>query len=78
MISALRRWWRRFVDRRRSEKVLRECGCVCYCPKCKEPLNDNADVHYSAEGLVVYACRNCGQVSEWSFDIAPLPVLRKP
>lgn len=74
---SLRSWWRQWRARRRIDKILRQCGCVCYCPRCKEPLNDQADIHDAADdGEVNYRCKACGFWSRWNFAIAPFPVLR--
>jgi len=59
----------------REETILKTCGCVCYCPQCKEPLNDQADC--TDEEFVTYTCSVCGTVSKWNFDIAPVPILMK-
>lgn len=57
----------------REKKILESCGCVCYCPECKDPLNDQADCEDA--DLVTYKCNNCGATSKWNFDIAPIPIL---
>jgi hypothetical protein len=62
------------IKRRRSiDSIIKRCGCVCFCPKCKEPLNDQADCVDT--DLVRYHCNACGTDSEWNFDIAPCPIL---
>lgn len=58
----------------REEKILDSCGCICRCPECDEPLNDQAE--YTDTDLVRYTCK-CGCKSEWDFDIAPVPILVK-
>ena len=77
-------WWgvhwsdlvSRFVLWRRERNIIRDCGCVTYCPKCKAPLNDQAYwLASNGEGLGTYKCKLCGNVSEWHFGIAPCPVL---
>ncbi len=64
----LRRWeWHK-----RERDIKRNCGCVTYCPKCHDMLNDQA--HWLAsngDGLGTYKCRLCGNVSEWNFGITP-------
>lgn len=48
-----------------------------YCPNCKVDLCSAPHVAFvdpDADGLVRYACQ-CGEVSQWDFDLAPAPVL---
>lgn len=54
----------------------------CYCSKCKNELissgsfiSDSYDEHETNH--VIYKCTQCGAVSDFNFDIAPFPVLRK-
>jgi len=60
--------------KKREDKVLKDCGCSCKCPKCGDILNDQAEC--TDTDLVRYICE-CGHKSEWNFDIAPVPVLMK-
>jgi len=60
--------------KKREDKVLKDCGCFCRCPKCKDILNDQAEC--TDTDLVRYIC-GCGHKSEWNFDIAPVPILMK-
>jgi len=72
----LGRWVRRFRLWIRKREIARNCGCVTYCPKCRDPLNDQAYwLASNGEGLGTYKCRVCGNVSEWHFGIAPVAVL---
>lgn len=64
---------KKLFTKTRFEKVIASCGCVCYCPKCKDILNDQADC--TDTDLVRYTCNTCGHKSNWNFDIAPLPIL---
>jgi hypothetical protein len=58
----------------RKEYVLKKCGCVCYCPLCRDILNDQADCEDNVEdGLVYYKCNTCNTNSVWTFDIYPFP-----
>ena len=67
---------RRFRLRLREREIARNCGCVTYCPKCHDQLNDQAYwLASNGEGLGTYKCRVCGNVSEWHFGIAPVAVL---
>ena len=73
-------WVTRLVRRwrwsRRERDIIRNCGCVTYCPKCHDMLNDQAYwLASNGEGLGTYKCRLCGNVSEWHFGIAPVAVL---
>lgn len=58
----------------REEKILDECGCVCYCPKCKDALNDQASCSVLGDGSYEYIC-SCSHRSVFNFDIAPVPIL---
>lgn len=57
----------------RKDTVLEQCGCVCYCPQCKDILNDQANC--IDEDFVYYRCNTCNTNSIWTFDVAPCPVL---
>jgi len=64
---------------RREHRIKQKCGCVTYCPKCRDPLNDQASwLASDGEGRGTYKCNKCGQVSEWHFGIAPVPLLLHP
>ena len=69
------KWLQRWRERRRYRRVLKACGCVCYCPQCGDILNDRADL-LPSDLLVTYRCP-CGQISVWDFA-APAPILRVP
>ena len=60
-----------FKKKTREDEVIEQCGCVCYCPSCKDILNDQADCTYT--DFVRYKCNMCGTKSKWSFDIFPVP-----
>lgn len=64
-------WFQRWKARRRVAKIVRECGCCCYCPHCGEPLNDVAKFDYMGR-LVVYTCP-CTSRTVWDFD-HPAPI----
>ncbi len=60
---------------RRKQDILEKCGCVVYCPNCKEPLNDNSDCkELDKDGLVEYTCVKCQTKSIFHFGIAPVPI----
>lgn len=59
--------------------ILRQCGCVAYCPRCREPLNDQASwFDPDNDGHGCYQCSGCNRISEWHFGIAPGPVCLSP
>jgi hypothetical protein len=69
-------WVQRLVRRwrwaRRERDIIQTCGCVTYCPKCHDMLNDQACwLASNDEGLGTYKCKLCGNVSEWHFGIIP-------
>lgn len=61
--------------RRREKSVLKDCGCVCYCPECNDILNDQAECRDNIEEQKVYYTCGCGAKSVWTFDAAPAPIL---
>lgn len=64
------KWWRREAE------IIHNCGCITYCPKCHDMLNDQAYwLDSSGEGRGTYKCKACGNVSEWDFGIAPVAVM---
>jgi hypothetical protein len=68
-IQKMKRW-------NRERKVLKTCGCACYCPHCKDILNDNSkwsDLDDYGHGF--YLCANCKKKSFWHFGAAPVPIL---
>lgn len=66
--------WRRFKAWRRERQIMDACNCICFCPKCKDPLNDQATWLAWSDGSGTYSCRKCGYVSRWNFNIAPVPI----
>ncbi len=80
MIASIRSWFRSkasaYLLRKRVSHIIKNCGCVVYCPKCRDPLNDQAYwLASNGEGLGTFKCRVCGNVSEFHFGIAPVAVL---
>lgn len=57
---------------RREKEILRKCGCVCYC-ECGRPLNDQACEPVGDGETYRYTC-GCGEVSEFNFAVAPVPI----
>jgi hypothetical protein len=79
MFVALHRLVGRRRARQRERAILRECGCVAYCPGCRDPLNDRSEWWPNKDdGRGKYKCDKCGRVSEWHFGIAPGPILLTP
>lgn len=65
-----------YFSKTREEQILEDCGCVCYCKNCHEPLNDTSDcVKGSEDGLYIYTCIKCSTESHFHFGIAPAPIL---
>jgi len=78
MMGFFGRLWGLILARQRKKKVLNDCGCVCYCPACRDILNDQAECRHELHmqrKLVRYVC-SCGHISHWDFD-HPVPLLVK-
>lgn len=73
LIDRIKKWFSGCWRSSREENILVQCGCVCYCPNCKDPLNDQADWD---DELNEYKCNKCGCKSVWDFDSAPAPLLK--
>lgn len=71
-MKSIRSMIRKYKHKAREKKVLKSCGCACYCPSCKDILNDQADC--TDTDLVRYKCNTCGHKSEWNFDICMIPI----
>jgi len=71
LLGIIRKLFR--LEKSREEKILEQCGCVCKCPGCGDPLNDQADC--TDTDLVRYTCNKCGDTCAFNFDIAPVPIL---
>lgn len=63
---------RRLEREQREEHILKNCGCIAYCPKCNNPLQDQV-VDKIDQSSYRYTC-DCGNKSEWNYDIAPTPI----
>ena len=69
------KWLKSFFIKTRKEKILEDCGCVCYCPTCGEPLNDESECQMlHADGIYEYTCASCGDKPRFHFGIAPVPI----
>lgn len=68
-------WFWKLREKRDTKKrqslILKECGCICFCPTCKDPLNDQAKWSYLNEDEGVYSCSKCGDESLWNFNAIP-------
>lgn len=60
---------------KREEYILKNCGCICYCSNCNEPLNDTAKCVEKEIAIYEYHCNSCGHKSMFHFGIAPVPIL---
>lgn len=82
-MDVLRRFKKYLADRKasiilnsRKERIAKLCGCICYCPHCKDILNDQADC-YEGDRITTYRCNTCGKISKWKFGVAPVPIIVK-
>ena len=78
MKDKLQRLIGRWRARQRERQIIAACGCIAYCPGCRDPLNDQAAWTEDGDGRGVYGCTKCGRKSEWHFGIAPGPILLTP
>ena len=67
-------WLSKWRRNRRERRILKQCGCICYCPDCGEPLQDQAIRWTCDDGMERYLCQ-CGAHTKWNFDAAPVPLL---
>lgn len=58
----------------REQKIVKECGCVCYCSNCDEPLNDTSSCITVREAVYTYTCSNCKIETTFDFGLAPVPI----
>lgn len=66
----------KYFKNSRERKILENCGNVCYCKNCHEPLNDNSECNMlSEDGLYEYTCAKCSTKSKFHFGIAPVPIM---
>lgn len=76
LVMRLKNWREGYLYRKRKQRVLEACGCVCWCPNCNDILNDQADCEDNyEEQKVYYHCNSCENDSVWTFDAAPVPIL---
>jgi len=74
-------WFKEWSENRaeldRVEKIKKECGNVCFCPSCGDPLNDGEVRVVDEDGLYEYTCGKCGEKPIFAFHIAPCPIYLK-
>jgi len=68
---------KKWKEKQREKRIIDFCGCITYCPGCKDMLNDQASCREDEDGFIFYECNTCGRESKWHFDIAPCPILLK-
>ena len=67
-------FWLRDV-RRRAKHISESCGNVCFCPECRNPLNDGLCKENTVKDRYDYTCGWCRRKSTFDFSIAPVPIL---
>jgi len=65
----------------REKRVLEACGCIVWCPHCRDILNDQPpipEVSYieNNDGTTTQVCDVCGTQTIWDYG-APAPILLK-
>lgn len=60
-----------WLRKRHAEKIIRKCGCVCFC-ECGDTLNDQTCIKVE-DGVYLYSCR-CGKETSFDFVSYPVPV----
>jgi len=49
--------------------------CFCYCPECNNELCGTNSFVSDVNGIVTYECSKCEVVSQFDFNVAPVPIL---
>ena len=49
-------------------------GCFIYCDCGNDLGTGTSDILNQSNTKVVYKCDKCGMISEWRYDIAPVPI----
>ena len=47
----------------------------CYCPECNNELCGTNSFVSDVNGIVTYGCSKCEVVSQFDFNVAPVPIL---
>jgi len=50
-------------------------SCFCYCPECNNELCGTNSFVSDVNGIVTYECSKCEVVSQFNFNVAPVPIL---
>jgi len=50
-------------------------SCFCYCPNCNNELCGTNSFVSDVSRIVTYECSKCGEVLQFDFEIAPVPIL---
>ena len=50
-------------------------SCFCYCPECNNELCGTNSFVSDVNGIVTYECSKCEVVSQFDFNVAPVPIL---
>jgi len=76
IIKRFREWRERRRAASREKRLIEAHGCICYCPSCKDPLNDQAAMTKAGvwDNIVGYRCSECDNESMWNFNF-PVPLL---
>lgn len=71
-------WLKRKLEAHKREKyelsLMKKYGCVLYCYKCREILDQPVVEEDSKEGLYSYRCAHCGACCTFDFASFPVPV----
>ena len=73
MWNKLKKAIKKLKRKKRINKILTDCGNVCYC-SCSEPLNDDSDCVMVGDAIYNYTCKSCGTFNVFHFGIAPVPI----
>ena len=68
-------WRTKRARGKRAAQILKECGCCCRCHSCSNPLQDRSHMEVIAPGEYRSTCDECGSLSAFNYDIAPVPIL---
>jgi len=50
-------------------------SCFCYCLECNNELCGTNSFVSDFNGIVTYECSKCEVVSQFDFNVAPVPIL---
>lgn len=72
MIKWIKNYICSYTNNKIDNDIKNKCGCLCRCPECDSPLNNQTVKE--VRDFIYYKCK-CGCESKWDFDIAPAPIL---